>query len=92
MDTTKEKDKINFPEVKPNPIKLSHPCHHDEDCCCGYRKGGAAMDDKTIGIFEDSSDNFHPYECEPSKCIHCNAVKTENHDPNNCALCNEGQG
>ena len=41
-------------------------------------------------IFFDPSDNFHPYECDPSKCIHCNKTFIKDkHDPKNCALCEE---
>lgn len=40
------------------------------------------------GIFIDVRDNFHPYECDPTGCIHCRGIKNENHDPSTCALCN----
>lgn len=33
--------------------------------------------------------SFHPYECQgPKKCPHCDKVKFDGHDPDNCALCN----
>jgi hypothetical protein len=39
-------------------------------------------------IYIDLSDNLHPYEClGPGDCIHCDKKRTENHDPERCALC-----
>lgn len=41
-------------------------------------------------VFLDPSSNFHPYECDgPGKCIHCDKRTTEEHDPRNCALCQD---
>ena len=41
-----------------------------------------------IGVFTDTTSNFHPYECEPDKCIHCKGTVTKEHNPKTCALCN----
>lgn len=41
---------------------------------------------KTTIIIETTS-NFHPFECDSKKCIHCNKIKLEYHDPKTCALC-----
>lgn len=38
--------------------------------------------------FNDSTSNFHPYECDgPGKCIHCDRTETLDHDPEICELC-----
>lgn len=36
------------------------------------------------------ADDMHPYNCDGmfgGRCIHCEAVKSEDHDPDTCALC-----
>lgn len=44
----------------------------------------------TVRAFTDTSSNFHPYECDgPGKCPHCDRRRTEHHDPDNCALCDD---
>lgn len=41
-----------------------------------------------ILLHVDTSDNFHPYECNhDDSCMHCAGRKTDTHDPVNCALC-----
>jgi len=42
-----------------------------------------------VDVFIDTLDNFHPYECDHSSCIHCNHTKTKTHDPLNCELCKQ---
>lgn len=43
-----------------------------------------------ITIFHDPSSNFHPYECDGTgMCIHCDRLKTDEHDPEKCALCRD---
>lgn len=43
-------------------------------------------------IFIDTAENFHPYECNgPGKCRHCDRSKTDEHDPEICALCHYGE-
>lgn len=37
-----------------------------------------------------TSDDFHPYECKYQTCIHCNKIKSENHEPKQCWLCCNG--
>ena len=38
--------------------------------------------------FIEAADNFHPYECNgPGACIHCDRLRTKEHDPATCALC-----
>ena len=34
------------------------------------------------------NEDMHPYECYGSPCIHCDRRKTDDHDPETCALCN----
>ena len=42
--------------------------------------------------FMDTSENFHPYECDgDGKCRHCDRRETDNHDPKTCALCADGE-
>lgn len=42
--------------------------------------------------FIDTSSDLHPYECDgPGKCVHCDQRPTYDHDPNNCALCDDGE-
>lgn len=39
----------------------------------------------------DTSENFHPYECEGAgKCRHCDRAYLADHDPYKCALCDDG--
>lgn len=39
-------------------------------------------------LFLDPASNFHPYECDgPGKCVHCDRVQSETHDPATCMLC-----
>jgi hypothetical protein len=40
--------------------------------------------------FACTAEDMHPYECEPVTCRHCNATKTEDHDPRRCWLCWDG--
>jgi hypothetical protein len=43
-------------------------------------------------VFVDKSANMHPYECDGNgHCIHCDRKKTEAHDPESCALCQDGR-
>jgi hypothetical protein len=35
--------------------------------------------------------DLHPYECDgPGKCEHCDQKITTAHDPDRCALCDDG--
>jgi hypothetical protein len=38
-------------------------------------------------VYFDTSENFHPFECDKSNCRHCKRLKTEDHDPGTCSLC-----
>lgn len=43
-------------------------------------------------VFLDTSENFHPYECDgPGKCEHCDRQVKEHHSPDKCALCDDGE-
>ena len=37
-----------------------------------------------------TSEDMHPYACNPSTCIHCNVQETEDHLPRRCWLCWDG--
>jgi hypothetical protein len=42
-------------------------------------------------VFICYADDMHPYNCDGmfgGRCIHCETVKTEDHSPEKCALCN----
>lgn len=42
--------------------------------------------------FLETADNFHPYACDgPGRCVHCDRRDTTDHDPNRCALCDDGE-
>jgi ferredoxin len=43
--------------------------------------------------FLDTTDDLHPYECGgKGHCVHCDRKHTEAHDPDDCALCDDGWG
>ena len=45
------------------------------------------MSDLTIAC---TAEDMHPYNCDgEGKCIHCDKRPTIDHDPNECALCND---
>ena len=39
-----KKEELQYPEVKINPTKPSHPCHHGEKCYCGRNKENKMTD------------------------------------------------
>jgi len=48
------------------------------------------MEKEPVKVFQCTLQDMHPWECDGSfKCIHCDGEKTENHDPETCALCND---
>ena len=49
--------------------------------------GDYRMSDLTIAC---TAEDMHPYNCDgEGKCIHCDKRPTIDHDPNECALCND---
>jgi len=39
-------------------------------------------------VFFCTAEDMHPYNCDgEGKCIHCDRRRTEDHDPDKCALC-----